>query len=418
MSGQRIGLHQSQRLQLNTALRNSIQLLRMDAGGLTRYLEEQAEKNPFLRVDAPEVVPGQWLPRWSQAFATGSAPEAAAPGPSLMSHVLTQIELLTRSPRERQIALVLAEALEPSGWLGAPLDDLARRAGCAVGDAAAVLKRLQRMEPSGLFAEGLADCLRIQADEAGLLDPVLEACLDNLPLLAEGAIGRLARIAASSEAEVLRRIRVIRSFDPKPGAQFDPGVTDAREPDLVVAPLLGGWDVQLNRSALPAVAVLRPDRRPLDPEERVRLAAALDLTRMLERRNATLLRVAREVLSRQAAALETGLGALLPLRQAEVAEALDLNESTISRAVAGVAVATPLGTWRLADLFATQVGDSSGPAIRSALARLIAAENPHRPLSDRALAEALALVGHPVARRTVTKYREMLRIPTGGQRRR
>ncbi|MCF1707949.1 RNA polymerase factor sigma-54 [Tabrizicola sp. J26] len=418
MSGQRIGLRQSQRLQLNTALQTSIRLLRMDAGGLTRFLEEQAETNPYLRVEAPPVVPGQWLPRWSQAFSAGSAPEAAATGPSLMSHVLTEIDALTRSSRERQIALVLAEALEPSGWLGVPLEVLARRAGCATGDAAAVLKRLQRMEPAGLFAEDLSDCLRIQAEEAGVMDPVMEVCLDNLPLLAEGAIGRLARLAACEEADVLRRIRVIRSFDPKPGAQFDPGTVDAREPDLVVTRSAGGWDVQLNRSALPAVAVVRPGSRPAQPEERARLAAALELTRMLERRNATLLRIAREVLSRQSAALEAGLGALGPLRQTEIAEALGLNDSTVSRAVAGVAVATPLGTWRMVDLFATQLGDSSGPAIRSALTRLIAAENPRRPLSDRALAEALGLVGHPVARRTVTKYREMLRIPTAGQRRR
>ncbi len=418
MSGQRIGLHQSQRLQLNAALQNSIRLLRMDAGGLTRFLEEQAETNPYLRVEAPPVEPGQWLPRWSQAFSAGSAPDAAAPGPSLMSHVLAEIEMLTRSPRERQIALVLAEALEPSGWLGAPLDDLARRAGCAAGDAAAVLARLQRMEPAGLFAQGLSDCLRIQAEEAGVLDGVMEVCLDNLPLLAEGAIARLARLAACNEADVLRCIRVIRSFDPKPGAQFDPGVVDAREPDLVVTRTAEGWDVQLNRSALPAVAVVRPGGRPTRPEDRARLAAALDLTRMLERRNLTLLRVAREVLSRQSAALEAGLGALRPLRQSDIAEKLGMNDSTVSRAIAGVAVATPLGTWRMADLFATQLGDSSGPAIRSALARLIAAENPNRPLSDRALAEALGLVGHPVARRTVTKYREMLRIPIAGQRRR
>lgn len=422
MARQRISLSQNQKLRLNPSLQTALEVLRMDAGGLTRFLEEQSAKNPYLAVEEAPVVPAVWLPRWSSAFAEtapgGEVPEAASPAPSLMAHVLAEIETVTRSPRERQIALVLAEALEPSGWLGRPLAELARQAGCAPGDAEAVLMRLQGIEPTGLFARGLAECLRLQAAEAGRLDSAMECLLQHLDLLAAGQMGRLAELCGVTEADIIARLRVIRSFDPKPGAQFDPGAVDAREPDLVVTKTASGWDVQLNRSALPAVSVLRPEVKPQAEAERAALAEALGLRRMLERRNATLLSVAREVLTQQLAALQGGLGQLVPLTLGEVALALDLHESTVSRVVAGVSVATPQGTWRLRSLFAPKVGNASATALRDRIARLVADEDPRAPLTDGALTEALAAEGQQVARRTVAKYREMLRIPTAGVRRR
>ena len=150
MARQRIGLTQTQRLQLTHGLAQSIRLLQMDAGGLTRFLEEQSARNPFLVLEEPPILPVTWLPRWSAAFAAARRTDTGhtdpeMPAPSLMAHVLTQIQSLTRSARERQIALVLAEALEPSGWLGRPRTDLARQAGCAPADAEAVLMRLQQI---------------------------------------------------------------------------------------------------------------------------------------------------------------------------------------------------------------------------------------------------------------------------------
>jgi RNA polymerase sigma-54 factor len=175
--------------------------------------------------------------------------------------------------------------------------------------------------------------------------------------------------------------------------------------------------VQLNRSALPALSVRRPEGRVTAQEERAALAQALGLRRVVERRNTTLLRVAREVVLRQIAALDGGLAEVVPLTLAEVAQALDLHESTVSRAVAGVSIATGQGTWQLRALFGPQVGDRSAAAIRAQIALLVAAENPARPLTDRALTEALVASGRDVARRTVTKYRELLRIPPAGSRR-
>lgn len=423
MTRQRIGLTQTQRLQLTPGLQQSIRLLRMDAGGLTRFLEEQAARNPFLAVEEPPVLPATWLPRWGAAFAACRCSESgrsdpAMPAPSLMAHVLTQIRALACAPAERQIALVLAEALDPSGWLGRPLADLARQANCSVAQAEAVLMRLQRIEPTGLFARSLAECLRLQAQEADRLDPVMQRVLENLEMVASGQIGALARLCAVPESDVMARLRVIRSFNPKPGAQFDPVNSDTHEPDLIVTEGAQGWEVQLNRSALPALSVRRPQGRLTAQAERAALAEALGLCRIVERRNTTLLRVAHEVLQRQTAALDRGLAGLRPMTLADVAGALNLHESTVSRLVAGVSIATPQGTWQLRALFGPQVGDLSAAAIRAEIAQLVAAENPARPLTDRAITEALLASGREVARRTVAKYRDMLRIPPAGSRRR
>lgn len=388
----------------------------MDAGGLTRFLEEQASANSFLQLDPPPVTP--WLPRWTQAFAAaaGEVPDTAAPGPSLMAHIMGQIDGLLRSRRERQIALVLAEAIEPSGWLGQPWDSLVRQARCSAGDAEAVLARLQTMEPTGLFARDLRECLTLQATEAGHLDEVMFCMIEHLDMLARREFGALAARCKVPESEILRRLRLVRGYDPKPGARFDHGAADAREPDLVVTKGDAGWEVALNRSALPSLVVRRPDGVVEAEAERRALASALGLTRMVERRNATLLRVAREVLVRQSGALEGGFGALVPLGMAEVASALDLHPGTVSRVVAGTAVATPHGTWRLRSLFDSGIGGVSATATRARIESLVAAEG-DTPLTDDALAAALSAAGTPVARRTVAKYREALGIPPAGSRR-
>ncbi|HEX9856861.1 MAG TPA: RNA polymerase factor sigma-54, partial [Paracoccaceae bacterium] len=422
--GPHLGIAQTQRLQLNLGLAASIQVLRADASGLTRYLEEQAAENPCLALEAP--VPGDWLPRWHRAFGQaregGAQPEAASAAPSLIAHVMTEIDRVTRPGRERQIALVLAEALEPSGWIGRPLEALARAAGASVAEAEAVLAKVQRIEPVGLFARSLSECLRLQAADAGCLDQVLSCILDHLDLLAAGDFTRLARMCEVPEAAITARLRLIRGFDPKPGAQFDAGAAPLREPDLIATRGEDGWQVALNRSALPALILRKPDQRPATPEARAQWASARALERMVQTRNATLLRVGAEILRRQEAALERGQKAVLPLTMAEVAEAVGLHESTVSRIVAGTAVDTPLGTWWLRHLFSARLGEGegavSGVALRASLTRLVAAEDPAKPLSDLALVAALAAEGMAVARRTVAKYRESLHIPPAHRRRR
>jgi len=408
----RVTVQQTQRLTLTTALANSIQILRADAAGLTAHLEEMAAENPQIMLTRPQVP--EWLPRWKSAFAIdGDRPEQAAAAPSLVSHVLSLIDAMRLDPGQARIAEALAGALEPTGWLGSTLDDIAQPLGVTLPAVEAVLHRLQeRVEPTGLFARNLAECLRLQAADAGELDPVMVAVLDQLELLAKGELDRIAREAGAGVDEIRIRLGRIRRYDPKPGTGFEPLSAPLREPDLIAEKTPAGWIVSLNRSALPSITVAA-GRAKGRAEARV-------LVRMVEGRNATLLSVGQEILQRQIAALEAGIGALEPMTMAEIAEAQGLHESTISRVVAGAAVDTPRGTWWLRMLFtrAAREGGPAAAALRDRLARLVAAENPEAPLSDEELAKALEAGGAPIARRTVAKYRAMLHLPAAHRRRR
>ena len=426
----------SQKMQLNTSLANALRILRFDAAELTRYLEEQAAGNPYLGLTHNRRPAHEWSPRWQGAFAPppqtgGSAAESvAAPDPSLTAHVTAEIQRLFPEGPTRQLAFDFLLALEPSGWIGKPLDTIATEAGVSKAEAAAVLRRLQQMEPTGLFACSLAECLRLQAVEAGLLDPVMDGVLRHLDLLAAGNTARLAQICATDEGEIALRLRRIRGFDPKPGSRFVQGAAPVQEPDLIARKTGTGWTVMLNRSALPSLEIGAAPANAAAPARRS-IAAAKALERVVHGRNETLLAIAGAILARQPDLLDRGPEGLRPMTMAAIAEDLGHHESTISRAVAGVSIDTPHGVIWLRALFSSAPGEyagkgdfpglgaSTGPsaaALRAQLARLIAAEDPQKPLSDLALTEQLVTGGAPLARRTVAKYRAMLNIPPAQRR--
>ncbi|MBN2631381.1 MAG: RNA polymerase factor sigma-54 [Rhodobacteraceae bacterium] len=408
----RIGVSQSQRLQLSSGLHAALRVLRSDAAGLARYLDEQAAEAPALTLHPVLPAPGDWLPRWSGVLPRGCddlAATLAATGPSLMAHVMQTLPLLVPQTRHQRIALSLAEALEPTGWLGRPLSDIARELTLPLAEVETVLASLQRIDPPGLFARDLAECLRLQAADAGSLDPVMQAMLARLDLVASGDWAALARLTGASESQIHARFRTIRSFNPKPGTAFSPMSSPLREPDLIVRQAGTGWEVTLNRSSLPGMA-LNPDAEGA--------ARAREVMKLVESRNTTLLVVAQAVLTHQAAALNQGPGALRPLTMQALAQDLGLHKSTISRVVAGTAVDTPHGTWWLRSLFSADMGaDTSAAALQARLARLIAEEDPSQPQGDVALALALSSNGTDVARRTVAKYRAALNIPPAHRRR-
>jgi RNA polymerase sigma-54 factor len=418
-SRQRLSVTQTQTLSLTTGLLASIKMLRTDAAGLTRYLEEHAAENPFLTLERPLAM--DWLPRWSGALglrAEGAAQDQdEAPAPSLIAHLLAEVDRLFPGGRARQIALVLVEAVEPSGWLGAPLAVLASTAKASEAEAAAVLHKLQGIEPTGLFARNLADCLRLQAREAGIMDKILGLMLDNLDLLARGDFLRLAKMCDATEQDILIRLRTIRALDPKPGAQFAQGAAHVREPDLIVLHGTNGWEVALNRSALPGLRLDKPARGTRDDATKTAWSSAQSVARMVAARNATVLAVGAEVMRRQVSALEHGIRAIAPLTMGDVAVALDMHESTISRVVAGTSVDTPRGTWWLKAMFSGSMGgDVSAASLRDRLARLVASEDRAHPMSDEILAKALSQGGVDIARRTVAKYRGSLNIPPAYRR--
>lgn len=408
----RISVHQTQRMTLTTGLATSIRILRADAAGLSLYLQEQAAENPQIILTRPQVQ--DWIPRWKSAFGSDAErPEQEAAGPSLVAHVLDMIVNLRLDQIGTRIATALAEALEPSGWIGRSLSAIAADLNVPLPAVEQVLHRLQeRAEPTGLFARNLAECLRLQAAEAEELDRPMQALLARLDLLAKGEIERIAQEAGLELADLRQAFGRLRSYDPKPGARFEAFAAPVREPDLIAEKGASGWIVSLNRSALPSVSVAEGRAKGR--------AEARALIKMLEGRNATLLSVGQDILARQTAALDRGLGALVPMTMAEVAQALALHESTVSRVVAGTAVDTPRGTWWLRAMFtkAPHEGGPSAGALRDRLAKLVTEEDPEHPLSDDALAQALAQGGAPIARRTVAKYRGMLNLPPAHRRRR
>jgi len=440
----RILIAQQQRLALNASLHAAIRLLRSDTAGLTRYLEEQATENPHLRLIAPQAAGlGDWLPRWSGAFNFGAAPpgyhpETAAAAPGLVAHVMQSLRSSGLEPTDWPVALALVEALEPSGWMGRGTGEIAAELGRPEDDVLAVLKRLQRLEPAGIFARNLAECLALQLADSGQLDREMQIILAHLDLLAAGDIARLARLCGCEAEAVIARFRIIRGLNPKPGATFSVGdPAHLREPDLLATPLKDGrWKIELNRSALPALEVIAPDPEGEEPKgqsDAAALGRAKALNNMLLARNNTLLRVGREIAARQVAALIQGPAALRPMRMADLAEVLDLHVSTISRVVAGASMDSPYGTWWLRRMFSGARGgktpreDSIGgaqsgmaaAALRHHLARLIAAEVPSAPLSDLELAERLTQeTGVTLARRTIAQYRKAEGIPPAHRRRR
>lgn len=462
---QRIVIAQQQRLALNTSLHSAIRLLRSDTAGLTRYLEEQAAENPHLRLSAPEPpAPGDWLPRWTGVLGPvqpgrGGMAEMAAPQPSLMAHVVAAIRALGLTRPAQRIALALVEALEPSGWLGRAPEAVARDLGLPPDEVAAVLERLQGVDPPGLFARNLAECLALQARDLGRLDPEMQVILSHLDLLAEGQTARLARLCGCDEAGVLARFRLIRTMNPKPGTLFSGAAPSlGREPDLLARPdAQGRWSLALNRSALPSLSLEPRPERDSTPEAAGQRSAAKALCNMLRARNETLLRVGQEIALRQRAALVDGPGALVPMTMADLAEVLGLHVSTISRVVAGASMDSPFGVWWLRQMFsgargpgraarggASQVRDAgqgrgggqgreadtaapdegagavvSAAALRHVMGRIVAAEPAGAPLSDAALADQLAeATGVRLARRTVAQYREAAKIPSAHRRKR
>ncbi len=412
--GTRIGITTTQKLRLTASLQAAIWVLRADALGLAHYLDEQAAETPALIVSPAVPALGEWLPRWSGVFcppstdhSDGEAP-IAAPAPSLIAHVLAEIGRLV-SPADCRIALALAEALEPTGWLGRDLGCVADDLDVTVPEVEAVLSQLQEMEPAGIFARDLAECLRLQAIEAECLDAAMTALLSRLDLVAFGDWGALARLAGLPEAEIMDVFRTLRGFNPKPGTAFCTVASPLREPDLVARQGDKGWEVSLNRSSLPTLSVV--------PEAKG-AGRAREVIALVESRNATLLEVGRAILAHQRAALDGGARCLRPLTMQAVADAVGLHKSTVCRVVAGTAVDTPHGTWWLRALFSGDMGgDIGGVALRARLSQLIAAEDRAAPASDLLLAQALSGQGPIIARRTVAKYRAALRIPAAYRRR-
>ncbi|WP_434622159.1 RNA polymerase factor sigma-54 [Tabrizicola sp. M-4] len=441
-TAQSIGQRQS--VVVTAQLQQAIQLLQMGNADLQSFIESQAEENPFLDLStrgtpAAAARTGRDLTLPSQLRSGDNDWDrlgqlAADPGPSLYAHAAAEVARLDLTPREVLMAEAFLDALEPSGWLGQPLSTIAERLFVSEAEAEELLLKLQRVEPAGLFARNLAECLRLQAADQGLLTPAFAALLDNLPMLAQADLRGLCRACGVDMDDLKAMLRQVRSFNPKPGATFDATPMPQRAPDLIVTRGADGWRVDLNRSTLPTVVVREGEARRLSTRRveanayvAERLSVARWLSRAVEHRNQTTLKVGAEVVRRQTEFLEFGASRMRPMVLREVAEAIGVHESTVSRVCSGILIATPQGTFPLKSFFsaalASREGDAgeagSASAVRHRIQKLIATENPEDPLSDDAIARIIGQEeGVHLARRTVAKYRDQLRIPSSVDRRR
>jgi len=408
-------LSQRQTMQMSGQMLHSLAILGMLSEDLSDYLTEQAKANPYVAYTPPRAFVDRSRPEFDAVAAM------ASDKPSLMSHVVEQIERAFATAPDRIVALRFAEALEPTGWLGQGVEDIALLAGVPLGKAEQVLAVLQGFEPSGLFARSLAECLLLQARDADILTWEVETLIGNLDLLAEGRLSELAERCDCDPADIPEIVAQIRGLNPKPGLAFDHVAAPVFPPDVIATRGAQGWIVELNRETSPTITV-REDLSPdgaADPEARQQRKAALAearaLAQALERRGDTLLRTAAVLVARQSGFIEHGPAHLAPLTLEDVAAELGLHSSTISRAVSGRMIQTPTRALPLRAFFARAVAATCGGAVSrdrvlDFVQSTIRAEDPATPLSDDAIVTLARRAGLKIARRTVAKYRGALGI--------
>ncbi len=353
---------------------------------------------------------------------------------SLIAHIEDQLPYILNCQKEHFIARYFLEALEPSGWLGKSLDEIHVATRVDYVDLENVLMKLQGAEPTGLFARNLSECIRLQISEKGLMCNQLSVLLDNLSLLGKGDLKGLMKKISCDEKKFKDFLTIIRSVDPKPGSSFLSETSNIHKPDLLVRKTGKDWIVDLNRSTLPSINInedyaqkLSPagrDSTKIDSYANQALSSARWLKRALEQRNITTLKITAEIIKRQKNFLEKGLDFLEPLSLKDIAQAVKMHESTVSRVTNGLMVSTPKGTVPLKSLFSVTIetddreNSKSAAAVRNMIKKILNEETGEKPLSDDLIAKIVSKNGVKLARRTVAKYREMLNIPSSSERKR
>lgn len=488
--GPRLDMRQSQSLVMTPQLRQAIKLLQSSNMEVTAFVEEELERNPLLerderpeaRTTADERAPEPAAPEPRDSLEAATATAMAADSPldadygnvydgdgsgggasfgdgaggrggradfdddlsgiedladgrkSLREHLGEQIRLGFADYRERLIAAQMLAMVDPAGRL--PVTDamIAAAMGCEEALVAGVRRRVQRMDPCGMFCRDLRECLAVQLADRNRLDPCMEALLDNLDMLARRDLRGLMRVCGVDSEDLAEMISELKRLDPKPGASFDAAPAMAVVPDVLMRRTNdGGWAVELNPETLPRILVNRGfhARAVVGAKNRDdkafiadKLQSATWLVKSLEQRANTILKVSAEIVRRQDGFFRHGVGHLRPLILRDVAEHVSMHESTVSRVTANKYIATPRGTFELKYFFTTAIAGTSGgeshsaEAVRFRIREMIGAEGVDDVLSDDAIVERLRKEGVDIARRTVAKYREALRIPSSVQRKR
>ena len=352
---------------------------------------------------------------------------------TLRQHLLDQLAVELSDPVDRLIGIHLIDMLDEAGYLTGALEELAGLLGCPEARVEAVLSTLQGFDPTGIFARNLQECLAIQLAERNRFDPAMKALIDNLDLLARHELPRLMKLCGVDAEDMAEMIAEIRRLDPKPAQVFDHEAAETLVPDiLLLAKPDGSWRIELNPETLPRVLVNRSYHAQVQARTRTRrereyLAERLQqanwLVKALHQRATTILKVATEIVRQQSGFFKYGVEHLRPLTLRDIAERVELHESTVSRVTSNKYMATPRGTFELKYFFTAAIAglgqeNHSAEAVRHRIRVLIDQESPDQILSDDTVVTILQREGIDIARRTVAKYREALRIPSSVQRRR
>lgn len=390
------------------------------------------------RADAPELM-DQW-----KSMPGGSGEEISdgydlddfvASRVTLRDFLAEQTAFAIHAAGDRLIAQHLIDQLDEAGYLHADLGEAAERLGCTVQDVGRVLNTLQTFDPPGIFARSLSECLAIQLRLRNRLDPAMSALLDHLDLLARRDFVSLKRLCGVDEEDLIDMLSEIRKLDPKPGTGFEASPSEGIVPDIIVRPGPdGGWAIELNPETLPRVLVNHTyyttvsKHTPRNSADHTFLSECLQtanwLTRSLDQRARTIMKVATEIVKLQDAFFVNGVDHLRPLNLKTVADAIKMHESTVSRVTSNKYMLTPRGLFELKYFFTVSIGSAEGgdahsaEAVRHRIRNMIVVESPNAVLSDDDIVDILKKGGIDIARRTVAKYREAMNIPSSVQRRR
>lgn len=447
----RLDLRQHITPSLTAQRHQSIMMLQFSRSELAEYLRDAIEQNPFLQ-DAEEEAnkaafsygasdfPARQRVKVDRESQDEARLEQRAATLTLREHIQRQIALDFRNPEDGLVAAQLLEGLDDAGYMTADLKEVAGRLGCSLERVRTVLQRLQQMEPAGIFARTLRECLVLQLADRNRMDPLMEKLLDHLDLVAAGKILPLQKICQVDQNEIVDMIHELRALNPKPGLSFATESVQQISPDLLLrANGDSQWRVDLANEASPSLRIdakayryfRAAARQPTDQKYVAgRWQEAAWLVRALRQRAETLLKVGNEIARQQADFFTFGINHFRPLGLRHIADAIGVHESTVSRATAGKYMATPRGLCELKYFFsqkvflATRSTDLSLPETTSAkviqhrIKVLIDGEAPGAILSDDNIVTLLQAEGVDIARRTVAKYRDYLKIPSSALRRR
>jgi RNA polymerase sigma-54 factor len=354
---------------------------------------------------------------------------------TLRDHLLEQLNLDIEDPRDRMIGGVLIDMLDESGYLRASLGDIMARLGGSPERIQGILARMKKYDPAGIFATDLKECLTLQLEDQGKLDQPMQKLLDHLNMLAEHDVQGLMKTCGVNETYLQDMIAEIKSLNPRPASNFEHLIVQTIVPDVIMKPIPksegGGWRVELNNDTLPrvlinqqyltnvsSVAKNKQDKDYLNNQ----INSASWLVKALDQRAKTILKVAAEIIEQQDAFFLFGIEFLRPLTLKDIAEKIDMHESTVSRVTSNKYIGTPRGLFELKYFFSTALISADGKShsaesIKARIKVLIESESVDNILSDDTLVDILQKEGLSLARRTVAKYRDILNIPSSVMRR-